>query len=160
VRVLLPGAAPAGHVAALRDLGVIYGLYSLTAVGFYVLQGTGRLLTCAAVVLATGALTLVLIGLGARAHGLRGAALGNAGYALNLVLHLVAMSSLGVGWRRWTASMAVPLLLFGSALAAETVLPPSLAARGALTALAGGALAAWALYGRGGPLAPRLQEGS
>jgi O-antigen/teichoic acid export membrane protein len=148
VRVVLGGAATPEHAFALRALGVIYGVYSVTAVGYYVLQGTGRLATCAAIVLASGVATLTLIALGGRLGGLRGAVLGNAGYALTLALHLTAMSRLGIPWRRWLGWTAVPLLLFAGGLLLERTLPPAAAVRLATTALASVAMAVWVLRAR------------
>jgi O-antigen/teichoic acid export membrane protein len=150
VRLVLGTAATAEQAAALRALGAIYGVYSVTAVGYYVLQGTGRLYTCAAIVLASGAATLTLIAIGGRIGGLRGAVLGNAGYALTLALHLTAMSRLGIGWRRWLGWTALPLFVFAGAILLERALPATLAVRLGAAAFASALLALWTLRARTG----------
>jgi O-antigen/teichoic acid export membrane protein len=146
-RLVLPGEVTTEQVAALRDMGIICALFSVTAVGFYVLQATGRLLTCAAIVLVSSIVTLVLIAVAARGYGLRGAVLGNAGYVLNVALHWTAMSSLGIGWRRWLGAAVLPSLVFAGALLLDAALPASLAARAVLVLAAAGVFAAWALRG-------------
>lgn len=141
--VLLPGHDSAEATGALRDLGIVYGLYSVCAVGFYVLQGTGRFLTCASIVFASSLATLALITLGAREYGLRGAALGNAGYLLNVALHVVAMASLGIDARRWAGWVALPVTVFAVTLAVERLLPPSPWPRLALAAAVAVVLGGW-----------------
>jgi O-antigen/teichoic acid export membrane protein len=150
-RLVLPGEVTTEQVAALRDISIVCALFSITAVGFYVLQATGRLLTCASVVLLSSVVTLALIAVAARSYGLRGAVLGNGGYLINIALHWTAMSSLGIGWRRWLGEAAVPTLVFVGALLLDAALPASLAVRAVLVLSATCALAAWALRGNRKP---------
>jgi len=112
MRLLVPRWDVVGDDTALQLLAAIYGLYSLNAAGYFLLQGLGLIRLTGVVVLASGLASLLAIALGAHVLGLRGAVLGNACYIATFVLVVLAMRQLGIPARRWFRWVSVPLLVF------------------------------------------------
>jgi O-antigen/teichoic acid export membrane protein len=69
---------------------VIYSLYSLNAVGYYVLFATNNVKICMARQLTAGIGSLIAIAVGAYYFGIAGAIVGNAGYVYTLMMLLDA----------------------------------------------------------------------
>lgn len=83
---------------------VIYAIYSINAVGYYILFAISAANTCAIIILTSSLISLVLITLGANMFGLIGAIAGNAGYIATLQLNILGMKQLSVPsfiWIRW-----------------------------------------------------------
>jgi O-antigen/teichoic acid export membrane protein len=134
---------------ALRVAAVVFALYSLNAPGYYVLLGLGASGFCAAVVVSSGAVTLLLIAIGAKTLGLVGAVVGSAGYLLTLLLTWRGMHHLGLPHRRWLAWVRFPLLWFLAALIADGLLPQSWSLRGIFFLAQSGVLFGWFLRVQG-----------
>lgn len=93
VWVLLPNTTPE-YVNAFRLAVLIYTLYSLNAVGYYILFAIERLHVGLAINLTSGVLSLTLIALLAQRFNLVGAIAGNAGYLLSLLFVVFAIKYL------------------------------------------------------------------
>jgi O-antigen/teichoic acid export membrane protein len=85
MNVLIPRGATNEYVWAFRIATLIYTLYSLNAVGFYILFAIGAVQTYLIINLASGVVSLLLIGILSVHIGLVGSVAGNAGYLLSLL---------------------------------------------------------------------------
>jgi O-antigen/teichoic acid export membrane protein len=115
IRVL---AGPTGREGTfgLQIATGIYALYSLNAPGFFILYSLGKASTNAVVTLWSGAISLVLIFLGARSFGLMGAFMGNAGYLGTLLLAALSLKKIDISLRQYLEWMFSPLLWLVSAV--------------------------------------------
>ncbi len=115
--VLIPGAS-IDLLTAFRILIVIYSLYSMNAVGTYVLFGADLIRLSSILILCCGLATLGLITLGALSFGIVGSTVGNAGYIGTLAVYWFSMQQLVLTRWEWMAWIRVPLGIFfgGSAL--------------------------------------------
>jgi O-antigen/teichoic acid export membrane protein len=86
---------------ALQLAAIAYALYSLNAVGYYILLGLGSANISMIIVTMSGIFSLLLIVIGANFLGIPGAALGNIGYAATLSCMTIAMQRLNIPCRRW-----------------------------------------------------------
>ncbi|MEA5531949.1 oligosaccharide flippase family protein [Dolichospermum sp. UHCC 0684] len=91
---------------------VIYSLYSLNAVGYYILLGIGAANICAIVVAASGFLSLIMIALGAYNFGLIGAICGNFPYLLTNLLLLMGVKHFCIPQNTLIKWLKFPLLFF------------------------------------------------
>lgn len=105
-------------LTAFRIIIVIYSLYSMNAVGTYVLFGADQIRLSSTLVLCCGLVALGLIALGACSLGIVGSMIGNAGYVGTLAVYWFAMQQLTLARWEWLAWIRVPLGTFlgGSAL--------------------------------------------
>lgn len=92
---LSEGSSPEA-VTATRLAVAIYMVYSLNAVGYYVLFAAKAVAVSLAVNLASGMLALTLIAVLAASFGLIGAIAGNVGYALSLLFVPLALRELKI----------------------------------------------------------------
>jgi O-antigen/teichoic acid export membrane protein len=81
-----------GFIAA----AIIYSIYSLNAVGYYILIGLKLMKQCTILVMLSGLLSLFLIACGTYKFHLIGALFGNMGYISTLLLLIVAFRSANV----------------------------------------------------------------
>lgn len=86
---------------ALQLAAAAYATYSLNAAGYYALLGLGYATTSMVIALASSVFSLALIGLGAHLWGIRGAAIGNIGYALTVSYMILALKYLNIPLSRW-----------------------------------------------------------
>ncbi|NTW01026.1 MAG: oligosaccharide flippase family protein [Oscillochloris sp.] len=140
---LLPGMTAPETEQALHIATIIYALYSLNAVGYFVLLGLGAVLQCMAIVVAAGVGTLLLIALGGTMFGLPGALAGNAGYMLTLLLNVVARRKLSLPADLWMRWLRFPLLWFAGVILLSLVLPTELLVRVTLSCVSGAVLIWW-----------------
>lgn len=87
-RVLIGQAYATEMVELLRILGVLYGLYSLNAVGFFTAIGMGRPIINTIWSLIGGILTCILMAVLSPNLGATGAVWANSGYLLTLMINL------------------------------------------------------------------------
>jgi O-antigen/teichoic acid export membrane protein len=109
---MLPGLETVQYILAFKVAVLIYSLYSLNAVGTFVLYGYGKVTVCAWVVLACSCATLAAIALGASIAGLLGAIAGNSIFIFTVFLLNLAMKYVkedGFAWLTW---IKVPLIIF------------------------------------------------
>jgi O-antigen/teichoic acid export membrane protein len=112
MQVLVPGATTRQEILALEIAAVIYALYSLNALGFYVLFAFDQPRTNAFVVLSSGIVSLVLIFVAARYFGLVGAVAGNVGYLGTLFLITSALRQARIALRQYLAWVTFPVMTF------------------------------------------------
>lgn len=112
MRLLIPGQVPDAYVLAFRAAVVIYALYSVNAVGYYILLAVNKVRANTVLSLAGGSITLVMIALGADWFGLTGAIVGNVGFLLTLSMTWIAMGHVRIGPPTWLGWAAFPLAWF------------------------------------------------
>lgn len=111
---LLPDTADAASLTELRMVVTIYALFSLNAVGYYVLFAARAVRVSMIVQGVSAAAALILVALGAMAYGLPGAVAGNAGYLGIAVLTIRAMRYAGIPAEDWLGWLRFPLLWFAA----------------------------------------------
>ncbi len=116
VRIILPNVENPAAVLSLRVVVVIYSMYSINAVGYYILFGIGKLKISLLTQLISGVGSLALIWLGARRYGLIGVSAGNIGYLGVWLLTIFAMRALTLPAREWLQWLAFPIIWFVSAI--------------------------------------------
>lgn len=123
MRWLIPAAADESSVCLFRLTAVIYGVYSLNAVGYYLLYALHRVGSCMGIQLISGIASLLAIYVGAVQFGLPGALMGNGAYWLVWGLTFMAMRKLGVPVRIWCSWFVSPLAAFSLLLVLSFLLP-------------------------------------
>jgi O-antigen/teichoic acid export membrane protein len=110
------------YLTCFRTAIVIYTIYSLNAVGNYILLGSGMVKTVMLATLATGIFSLLMIGGGAAHVGLQGAIIGNSGYTLIWILNLLVMRKFDIKSKDFLAHLLFPILLVSISVAANNLL--------------------------------------
>jgi O-antigen/teichoic acid export membrane protein len=111
-RLLLPGIATGNLVDLFQLAAVIYSLYSVNAVGYFILFAAKDVRTCMIIQLCSGVFSLIIIGIGAQWFGLRGAILGNVGYNVVWLLTVFGMRKLNLSVRQWSKWIIFPSAWF------------------------------------------------
>lgn len=158
MQILLPEALSVETLIALDSAILIYALYSLNAVGYFVLLGIRAVRICTANVLFSGVMSLAFIAIGAHYGGLVGAVAGNAGYLATLYLTWQGMRSFGLPARTWLSWMAPALAWLGLALGVSIWAPTSTDWRLALTIIALVPLGFWFLITQRLQLEPFVRQ--
>ena len=117
LKLLLPATQSVRYVMEFQIACVIYSLYSINAVGYYLLYGMQAVRKCMLIQLSAGGIALALIGFGAHGAGLKGAIYGGAGYLIVWILTFLGMRRIQVTTREWTGWLLPYLLCFGGILA-------------------------------------------
>lgn len=94
-------AATNEYALAFRVATIIYSLYSLNAVGYYLLLGLGAANVSMIINLIAGILSLIFMFLGAKIWNLQGVIIGNLGYLITLLFMLLAMKRLNIPASKW-----------------------------------------------------------
>ena len=123
MQILLADAVTADAILALRLAVIIYGAYSLNAVGYYVLLGVNAVPQLMGIQMGSAILALTGIGLAAHAFGLLGAIVGNAGYLGTLWLLAGGMKRLDLRFVTWGRWLVFPLAWFLVTLGLGMILP-------------------------------------
>lgn len=111
IHILLTDAATESNILAFRVATVIYGLFSLNAVGFYILLNfTPKLVM--SIQLISGCFSLILITIGAINFGLLGAIIGNVGFLLTLLMIISGIKYLNLPKWLWFKSSIFSLIWF------------------------------------------------
>lgn len=129
--IMIGHAVNKGNIFAFQAAAVIYALYSLNAVGYYVLLSLAINIGML-IVLASGCLTIALIFVGTNTFGLLGAVLGNLGYLTTWLLLFFAMQKLNFASSLWIQALAFPLVWFLSCILVSLYIPENFEARLAL----------------------------
>jgi O-antigen/teichoic acid export membrane protein len=111
LKFILGYVPSANIILAFRVAVLAYSLYSLNAVGFYLCLGLNAARTCMTIQLASGVVTLALIGVGANQFGLIGAMVGNVGFVITWLMNVYGCNLLKMNGQRWLQWLVVPLLL-------------------------------------------------
>lgn len=121
LREILTNAPYYDSIVPFRIAIIIYSLYSVNAVGFYVLFGMNAAMDCMTIQLISGVVSLILITIGANTLGLLGAILGNVGYLGVCLLTLLAMKKLHIPISLWSIWLKFPLLWFLTVILANMI---------------------------------------
>ena len=100
------------EILEFRSAVIIYSIYSLNAVGYYVLLATNGAKLCTIIVTVSGVISLMFILLGAASQGVLGAIAGNAGYMLTISLIAVGMNRIEIQRSVWIKWFWIPMLWF------------------------------------------------
>ncbi len=144
-RGLFHGAVDAMTVQALRYASLIYAIYSLNALGYFILPAIGELTPHTVIQLLGGALSLLLIGLGGTHWGLLGAVVGNIGFVTTLLLTWLALKRLEINSRSVARWLRFPILWIIATVAAAILLPQKDAITYSLLVISSVALCWWTL---------------
>lgn len=101
ISILFGKAATDEYALAFRTATVVYSLYSVNAVGYYILLGSGAANVSMVINIISGALALLLIFIGAKLGNLTGAIAGNIGYATSLLFIFFGMKRLDIPVKKW-----------------------------------------------------------
>ena len=101
ITLVLPAANSASTFTAFRVAVFIYTLYSVNAVGYYILIGTGAVRLCTTIQFISAGFSLILIAIGGVTAGLVGCVIGNAGYLGTLLMLSLSMEKIGVSYMQW-----------------------------------------------------------
>ena len=112
MRVMIADMASCENILAFRFAVIIYSLYSLNAVGYYILFSINGLKQSVAIHLISGGLSLMLISIGTHFFGLVGAILGNSGYLGIWLLSIFGMKSLNITAHLWIGWLSFPIAWF------------------------------------------------
>jgi O-antigen/teichoic acid export membrane protein len=104
-----------------------YTIYSLNAVGYFALFAIGGARTCGLIQLGSGIFALCCILLGVTYGGLVGAAIGNLGYSVTLLLVVMSMRQMEIPLRTWLKWLKLPLAWFSIAVSLGILLEGYLA---------------------------------
>jgi O-antigen/teichoic acid export membrane protein len=112
MHVMLGDVVKSEYILAFRIEIIIETLYSLYAVGYYVLFSVNAVVENLVIHLFSSLLSIVLIFIFSNRFGLIGAVLGNAGYLCILFAILLAMNQLDISPKIWCKWYKIPLTLF------------------------------------------------
>jgi O-antigen/teichoic acid export membrane protein len=92
---------------------MIYAIYSMNAVGYYILIAIKEINITTTIVSISGTISILAILFASYHFGLAGAIYGNAGYCLTLVLSIVAMRKINISLKVLIKPLVFPLLFLG-----------------------------------------------
>lgn len=141
--VMVPGSNGPQNILGLQIATLVYALYSVNAPGYYILFSVGQEWKNAVITLCGAALSLALILAGARYFGLVGALVGNAGYLCTVVMIWLGGREIGIEIRKYSAWVALPLLVLVAAFLFGFTVQGYLWWRIGFVAMAGGLLLIW-----------------
>lgn len=112
MQIMLDDEANSENITAFRLAIVIYTLFSINAVGYYILFSANKVRQNMLIHLLSGALSLVLISIGSHYFYLSGAIFGNIGYLCIWLLTIYGMNCLSIPKKIWLDWIKFPLLCF------------------------------------------------
>jgi O-antigen/teichoic acid export membrane protein len=125
-----------------------YTIYSLNAVGYFALFAIGGARTCGLIQLGSGIFALFCIFIGVTYGGLVGAAIGNLGYSVTLLLVVMSMRQMEIPLATWLKWLKLPLIWFSIAVALGILLEGHLVWQYLFLAIQLVILAAWFVMAR------------
>ncbi len=111
MHLMLGGAVTEQNIFAFRIATVIYGLYSLNAVGFYILLSLAVNIVMS-IQLFSSILSLMLIAIGSSNFGLLGAITGNVGFLITWLMILFALQEMKINLSLWFECLWFPFMWF------------------------------------------------
>jgi len=157
VSFILPGTALHDVVPAFQLAAILYAVYSINAVGYFVLLGMRAVGLCTGIVISSGILSLALIGAGCSVLGLPGAIAGNAGYAGTVILTFIAVRRLQIPPLDYIRWLRIPLVWFVASTVFNALVPDWLIPKVILCLVQGGVLLTWFLRAQGIKLTEKMQ---
>ncbi|MCB9150119.1 MAG: oligosaccharide flippase family protein [Caldilineaceae bacterium] len=115
LNVVMSQATTALNLLAFRIAIVIYSLYSLNAVGYFILLGSNRVRLNMIIVTVSGFLSLVAISVGALYTGMVGGIIGNSVYMGTLLLTVISLHCYGIRLDLAFTWISVPTAILGAA---------------------------------------------
>jgi O-antigen/teichoic acid export membrane protein len=123
MQIMVGSAVNNENIFAFKIATVIYGLYSLNAVGFYILLSLAGNL-CMTIQLVSAIFSLLLISLGAYYFGLIGATLGNIGFITTTWLFsLTAIKQVKLSFKLWVKWLIFPLIWYWFSISVGFLMP-------------------------------------
>ena len=116
LKIVLPEVDLVTILIPFQIVSAIYTVYSLNAVGYYMMLAFKKAKTCTALVLSSGIFSLFLIVTGAKFYGLLGAILGNIGYIATLSIIDLGMKYISIPRFKWIKKLVPFSLWFSSVL--------------------------------------------
>ena len=110
--LIFPNSANEETVAQLNLITVICTLYSLNAVGYFILYAVKQETINTITILFCGMLSLTAIALLTMKFGLTGAIIGNSAYILTLFLLYMGLKVIKIHWRDIANVIQVPIVFF------------------------------------------------
>jgi O-antigen/teichoic acid export membrane protein len=101
-----------GAIYALQFAATIYAIYSLNAVGYYILYALGKVKTCTIIHFLSAVLSLAVISILSAKLGLIGAVIGNCGYILTCSMTIISLNKLKVKMLLWFQWLVFPFAWF------------------------------------------------
>jgi O-antigen/teichoic acid export membrane protein len=111
-KLIIPGVYSNEYTVIFQIAVVIYALYSVNAVGYYVLFAVDAIKTCMYIRLVSGIATLLFVAVGASMWGITGAIIGNVGYLLVFLITIFGMKELQIPNYLWVKWLRFPVMWF------------------------------------------------
>jgi O-antigen/teichoic acid export membrane protein len=125
MHIIVGSSASNVNTFAFKLSALIYTLYSLNAVGFFIVLTLDAKL-CMIVQLSSAIFSLLLIAIGAYNFGLTGAVIGNAGFTASLYLVFLGMNKLKIPFKYWFRWLIIPSSIFLTAMITVIIFGSSL----------------------------------
>ncbi|MBD2353381.1 oligosaccharide flippase family protein [Tolypothrix sp. FACHB-123] len=110
LQLMLPSTFNKEYIVVFQISALIYLLYSINAVGYYVLFALNLVLFNVFIVISSGLLSLILIFILSIKYGLLGAIIGNSGYLITIILSVYASRKIGLSYRKLLDLTLVPFI--------------------------------------------------
>jgi O-antigen/teichoic acid export membrane protein len=109
---ILGGNVSTNAIYALRIATIIYTIYSLNAVGYYILYALGKVKMCTTINFLSAVLSLVMISVLSTRLGLVGAIIGNCGYIVTCLMTIISLNKLKIEMFLWFKWLVFPFVWF------------------------------------------------
>lgn len=143
MQVMVSDASNGENILAFRIATAIYTLYSVNAVGYYILFGVNATFSGMVIQLLSGFTSLLLIGIGSSISGLLGAIVGNAGYLGVWCLTYWGMKQLGIPLTLWVKWLYFPILWFISVIILNMLIADKIIVKLLLAAVQSAIIIGW-----------------
>jgi len=121
--VVTPSNSKEEYIVSFCIVVIIYSIYSINAVGYYILLALNAANKCMIIQIISGVLSLLLTTIGSSKFGLVGASIGNSGYLLVGLLTVFSMKQLSIPFKQWIKWLQWPLLWFTLVVVINIALP-------------------------------------
>jgi O-antigen/teichoic acid export membrane protein len=112
LKIVLARECNEDYITVFRLATIIYSIYSLNAVGYYILFGVKAANISAIIQLIVGIISLIVIATGAYTFGLLGAVVGNVAYVGVYGLTFLGMKYMGISIKSWLSWVLFPIAWF------------------------------------------------
>jgi O-antigen/teichoic acid export membrane protein len=109
---MIPEGVTNEYLLGFRLATVIYSLYSVNAVGHYILFSVNAVNISLTIALVSGIVSLIMIFFGSNYFGLLGAIAGNSGYLGVWFLNFIGMKKIGIATKKWIELLYLLILGF------------------------------------------------
>jgi O-antigen/teichoic acid export membrane protein len=123
ISLIIPENADSISILLFRIATVIYSIYSMNAIGYYILLSMKSANHCLKIQLISGGVSLMLITVLSSFLGLTGAIIGNIGYIGVWFLNLAGMKKVNILKKEWQSWISQIVLWFGCLIALNFTFP-------------------------------------